>query len=140
MLLDGALKYGYSTDLWTQRRVSEVIGREFGIQYHPNHMWRFLTGLGWSCQKPEKRARERDEAGIQRGKRYQWPHIKNAERLGAHLVFLDESGFLVIPTVTRTWAPRGCTPILRCAGRRSGKISALSALSGRTPAIATPAD
>ena len=76
ILLKGALSCGYSTDLWTQRRVAEVIGREFGIRYHPTHVWRFLLGLGWSCQKPEKRARERDEQAIAPWKRYRWPHIK----------------------------------------------------------------
>lgn len=46
----------------------------------------------------------------------------------AHLVFLDESGFLLIPTVRRTWAPRGQTPILRHRYRRE-KISAISAVT-----------
>ena len=38
---------------------------------------------------------------------------KNAARLGAHLVFADESGFLLAPLVAKTWAPRGCTPFQR---------------------------
>lgn len=49
-------------------------------------------------------------------------------RLGAHLVFLDESGFLLIPTRRRTWGPRGRTPILRYSYRHD-RISALAALS-----------
>jgi len=76
LLLKGALSLGYHTDLWTQRRVAEVIEKRFGVEYHPNHLWRFLTALGWSCQKPEKRARERDEVAIRHWKRYKWPHIK----------------------------------------------------------------
>lgn len=80
ILLEGAMNYGYSTDLWTQRRVTEVIEDRFGISYHPNHLWRFLQGLGWSCQKPEKRARERNEAAIQHWKRYRWPHIKKRRK------------------------------------------------------------
>ena len=76
ILLKGALSWGYPTDLWTQRRIAEVIEKRFGVEYHPNHLWRFLTALGWSCQKPEKRARERDEEAIRHWKRYQWPHIK----------------------------------------------------------------
>jgi transposase len=35
---------------------------------------------------------------------------KNAARRKAHLVFVDESGFLLIPTLRRTWAHRGQTP------------------------------
>ena len=76
LLLKGAVARGFSTDLWTQRRVAQVIQQEFGVRYHPNHLWRFLTGLGWSCQKPETRARERNEPAIAHWKRYQWPHIK----------------------------------------------------------------
>jgi transposase len=76
ILLKGAIACGYSTDLWTTRRVAEVIEERFGVEYHPNHLWRFLQSLGWSCQKPEKRARERDEAAIQKWKREKWPYIK----------------------------------------------------------------
>ena len=53
---------------------------------------------------------------------------KNAARLGAHLVFVDESGFLLIPSVRRTWAPRGQTPCLRY-WQRHDRISVISALS-----------
>jgi transposase len=56
------------------------------------------------------------------------PHKKNAARLGAHLVFLDESGFLLIPPARKTWAPRGLTPLLRHRYRRE-RISVISALS-----------
>lgn len=80
ILLKGALSCGYSTDLWTTRRVAEVIEERFGVDYHPNHIWRLLVGLGWSCQKPEKRARERDEEAIEHWKRYTWPHIKKRRK------------------------------------------------------------
>ena len=53
---------------------------------------------------------------------------KNAERLNAHLVFLDECGFLLMPNVRRTWAPRGHTPIIRHRYRRD-KVSAISAVT-----------
>jgi transposase len=55
-------------------------------------------------------------------------HQKKAQRLTAYLVFLDESGFLLIPTVRRTWAPRGQTPLLRHHYRRD-KVSAISAVT-----------
>jgi len=53
---------------------------------------------------------------------------KNAVRLGAHIVFCDESGFLLIPNVVRTWAPRGKTPIVRHRYRRD-KVSVISGIS-----------
>jgi hypothetical protein len=53
---------------------------------------------------------------------------KKVRRLNAHLVFADESGFQLIPTVRRTWAPRGQTPLIHHWDRRD-KVSAISALT-----------
>jgi len=55
-------------------------------------------------------------------------HQKKASRLGAHLVFVDESGFLLIPSVCKTWAPRGRTPLLYHHQRRD-RISVISGVS-----------
>jgi len=76
ILLKGPLASGYRTDLWTLKRIAEQIRRHFGVHYHPNHVWRILVGMGWSCQKPERRALQRNEEEIARWKRYRWPHIK----------------------------------------------------------------
>jgi transposase len=76
LLRQGPRRHGYRTELWTLARVAEVIARRFGVQYHPCHVWRVLHGLGWSCQKPERRARERDEEQIARWRREDWPRIK----------------------------------------------------------------
>jgi transposase len=54
---------------------------------------------------------------------------KNAARLGAHIVFADESGFMLIPNVVRTWAPLGQTPIHRHRQGRRDKISVISGIS-----------
>jgi transposase len=80
VLLDGPLASGYRTDLWTLRRIAQVIQKRFGIQYHPNHVWRLLLRMGWSCQKPERRALQRNEDEIGHWKRYRWPHIKKGRK------------------------------------------------------------
>ena len=54
---------------------------------------------------------------------------KNAARLAAHLVFADESGFLLAPLVAKTWAPQGCTPVQYQRQGRRDKISVISGLS-----------
>jgi len=76
LLARGARAHGYATDLWTTKRVATVITREFGVHYHPAHVSRLLAACGWSCQKPERRALERDEAAIAHWKRYRWTAIK----------------------------------------------------------------
>jgi transposase len=72
----GPLRAGYRTDLWTLPRVAAVISQHFSVRYHPAHVWKLLTKLGWSCQKPERRAVERDEPAIARWKQTAWPRIK----------------------------------------------------------------
>src|SRR5260370_6114187 len=130
LLLQGAKAPGWSTELWTCARVVEVIRRHFGVSFHHDHVGRFLRArLGWSPQKPRRRARERDEAKIEAWKRVRFPAIAAAARQrDAHLVFLDESGFMLTPTVRRTWAPRGSGPVLDAWDRRD-RLSAISCLT-----------
>jgi putative transposase len=80
LLKRGARAAGYPNDLWTCRRVADLIGRTFGVWYDPDHVGRVLHALGFSAQKPEARARERDEAAIARWRTKDWPRIK--ERRG----------------------------------------------------------
>ena len=75
-LLRGAMAHGYRTELWTTARIAEVIRRQFGIRYHRGHVGRLLASLGWSHQKPERRAVERNEEAIERWKRKDWPRVK----------------------------------------------------------------
>jgi len=76
LLQQGARAHGYPTELWTLRRVAEVIERHFGVRYHPSRVWVLLRRLGWSCQKPERRARQQDAAAVAQWRHKRWPHIK----------------------------------------------------------------
>ena len=78
ILLGGPRASGYTTDLWTCRRVAEVIERRLGVKYHPGYVWFVLRSLGWTCQKPERQARERDEKAVERWRREDWPRIKKS--------------------------------------------------------------
>jgi transposase len=130
MLRQGAKAHGWSNELWSTQRIADLIRRHFGISLHHDHVGRFLrTRLKWSPQKPRRRARERDENAIAQWKRDTFPAILEAagER-GAHVVFLDESGFMLTPTVRRTWAPQGETPLLSCWDRRD-RLSSISCIT-----------
>jgi len=76
ILQRGPVMAGYDSEQWTCPRVCEVIEHHFGVQYHVDHVWRVLHALGWTCQKPEQRARERNEATIDRWRDRDWPRIK----------------------------------------------------------------
>jgi transposase len=130
LLIEGPQAHGWPNALWTTIRVAKVIEQRFHIRYHHDHVGRFLRQrLGWTPQKPQRRARERDEKAILDWQSQKFPGIaEEAQKRGAHLVFLDESGFMLTPSVRRTWAPRGQTPILDAWDRRD-RISAISSIT-----------
>jgi transposase len=70
--------FGFATELWTARRVAQVIERKWGVKFHPNYLSEWLSQRGISSQKPQKRARERDEQAIEYWKTHTWPRIQNA--------------------------------------------------------------
>jgi transposase len=80
VLAKGPLAQGYNTNVWTTARIAEVIARQFGVSYHRDHVGRLMHSLNWSHQKPEKRAVERNEEGIEQWKREDWPRVKKTLR------------------------------------------------------------
>ena len=79
-LLDGALACGYPTPLWTCPRIADLIRRRFKVRYHVAHLGRLLRTLGFSPQKPERQARERDEEAIRGWVHDTWARVKQTRR------------------------------------------------------------
>jgi transposase len=112
-LWHGAEAYGFRGDVWTCERVAGVIGEEFGVSYSKSQVSRLLKRLGWTPQVPITRAIQRDEEAIGRWRAASWPALKEkARRERRALVFVDESGFYLLPGVVKTYAPEGRTPIV----------------------------
>jgi transposase len=78
LLARGAPTFGFIGDVWMRARIAEVIKREFGVAYHPDHIGRLLRTVGWSVQKPVERATQRDEATIAAWREERWPVIKKS--------------------------------------------------------------
>ena len=130
LLLQGAKKHGWPNQLWTADRVARLIRERLGVSLHPEHVRKILKQrLGWTSQKPQRKARERDDKEVERWLGDELPRILRAAfRREAHVVFLDESGFQLTPSVRRSLAPRGQTPVLDCWDRRD-RISAISCIT-----------
>jgi transposase len=71
----GAVAAGFDNDLWTLARIAQVIERVTGVAHHPGHVWRLLKQLGWSLQRPARKAVERNEQAIARWVAQEWPRI-----------------------------------------------------------------
>lgn len=112
-LWHGAEAYGYRGDVWTCERVAGVLHEEFGASYSKSQVSRLLMRIGWTPQVPITRAIQRDEASIERWRVESWPVLRDkARRERRSLVFVDESGFYLLPGVVKTYAPKAQTPIL----------------------------
>jgi transposase len=79
-LLQKPTEHGFGTELWTLKRVGVLIKRLHGIKYSQTQTWRILGALGFSPQKPDKRAIERNEDVVQSWKQRTWPALKKKPR------------------------------------------------------------
>lgn len=131
LLWHGAEAYGFRGDVWTCARIARVIRWEFGVSYHKDHVSRLMQELDWTPQVPITRAIQRDEVAIERWRVEVWPELlRKAVRERRTLVFIDESGFYLLPGVVKTYGPKGETPVVSKVLSRDH----LSVMAGATPA------
>jgi transposase len=69
--------FGFSTELWTAPRLAKVIQRKFAIEFHPRYLNFWLAQRRITPQKPQRKAREGNEAETERWRQHQWPRIQN---------------------------------------------------------------
>lgn len=108
-----------------------MLAQEFGVTSHRDHVSRMLKELGWTPQIPITRAIQRNETIIAHWRTEVWPELRQrAAKERRTLVFVDESGFYLLPGVVRTYGPKGQTPVL---DKRLSRDH-LSVMAGVTPA------
>jgi len=130
LLSQGATAHGWVNNLWTAKRVAEIIRKHFGVDLCVHTVRKVLKEqLGWSLQKPRLQLRERDDAEIARWKAEEFPRIAaQTHDRHAHLTFIDESGFMLAPTPRRTYAPRGRAPVDKVTDPHA-RISVIGAIT-----------
>lgn len=129
-LLDrGAAAFGYEDNTWTCQRIADLIHKEFDVHYHRAHVSRLLHTMKWTYQKPILKARQRNESEIQHWLQEVWPGIRKvAETERRTIIFVDECGFSLTPTVGKTWSPAGTTPVISGV-KRSKRLSVIGGIT-----------
>ena len=74
-ILKGPESQGYATQLWTLNRITDLIRMTEHVRYKPRSVWHLLHEIGFSSQKPARRAKERNEKAIQHWKENDWPKL-----------------------------------------------------------------
>ena len=125
----GPRTYGYNTDLWTLKRISEVISKEFNVRYNTTHVWWVLKNLGYSAQMPAAVAIEKNPEYVKEWLEKIYPeYVKEAREKKATILFQDESGMQSRPNVRKTWSKRGKRPVMKVKEKRD-RISISSAVT-----------
>jgi transposase len=76
LLARGAEAWGFRGERWTRERVADLLRREFGVTYHPAHISRLMAGWGFSVQKPQRQAVQRDEEAIRNWREQRFPEVE----------------------------------------------------------------
>jgi len=126
-----ATAFGFETPLWNCTRVQQVIKRKFKSSLDVSNVWRMLRSWNFTPQVPTKIALEQNPHDVKKWLTEEWPKIRaHARRWQAILYFQDESGISLIPTLGRTWAPKGETPVVKVTGNRGGLCVTSAITSG----------
>lgn len=117
LLIEGAEANGFTGQIWTGKRVANIIEKEFDETVSPHTARRYMKKIGWSRQKPQRRAIERNDTEIKKFINEEWKEIRDdAMQNGEMIVFIDETKFRLLPTFKKTWAPVGETPTVENSG------------------------
>jgi transposase len=79
-LADPPTRHGFRTDLWTARRVAELIRTRLGVEFHPHYLREWLAKRNYTPQKPARRAKQRNPEAIDRWLKEDWPRIEKKSR------------------------------------------------------------
>lgn len=122
---------GFDFGLWTRQIVQELVQSRFEVRLSLASIGALLARLGLTAQKPLQRAYQRDPEAVAKWKTQTFPAIAaQAQAGGAEILFWDESGFRADAVHGKTWAKKGCTPVVARPGQRQN-ISAASAVSAK---------
>lgn len=131
LVLARATRFGFETDLWTVRRVHDVLVNRYQEEVSEDTVWRRLREIGLTWQTPEREYFQADAKERERWRQETIPQIREIlQKTGGILYCQDEASICLTPLLGKTWAQRGRPRKVKVTGNRAS-VSAMSALSPR---------
>jgi transposase len=119
---------GIAVPLWTRRAVCDLVRQEYGIRMKARTAGNYLQRWGYTAKRPILQDIKRDDSAIMKWVKMKFPlALQEAVKRSAYVVFIDESGFMMEPTVRRAYTRRGRRLVHRVADKH-GRISAIGAI------------
>ncbi|WP_233163639.1 IS630 family transposase [Glycomyces salinus] len=117
--------------LWTRRKVRVLAERLFGVSFTEQGMGKLLRRMGFSFQRPDRRAIEAAPEAMREWVEVTYPALRDRARVeGAAILFGDQVGVRSDHLAGRTWGLKGQTPVVARTGNRFG-LNAMSTISTR---------
>jgi len=105
--------------LWTRAAVQQLIAERYGVHLSVWTVGRYLQKMGFTPQKPLRRAYEQDPKAVAHWLKVKYPRIRRqAWAEGAEIHWGDEMGLRSDHQTGRTYGRRGETPVVEGTGRR----------------------
>jgi transposase len=124
-------QYRFPFALWTIAIIRDVIRQLFNVRLSEVSVWRTMSKLGLSPQRPLRRAYQQKPEAVQQFLENEYPKIKaQAKTLGARIYWGDEASIRSDYHSGTTWAEKGKTPIVKTTGARF-KVNMVSAIDAR---------
>ncbi len=126
-----ATKHGFDSNLWTARRVKQVLDRSPKTSLGKSAVHERLRKARLTWQKPRRQYfdEDGDDENRKRWLAEEWPKIQETTaKHRAILYFEDEAHISLSPVLGKTWAPKGKTPKVKVTSKRGG-FSAMSVIS-----------
>lgn len=122
------LKFNFA--LWTSEAVRDLAAHRFGVKLSRRSIRRYLHAWGFTPQRPQKAARERDDAAVRQWLEVEYPRIqKQARRAKAEIYWGDESCVKACEQKPCGYAPRGKAPVFKAVANQGCKAGMISAVS-----------
>lgn len=123
------LKFDFA--LWTREGVRLLVRRQFAIDMPIRTVGEYLKRWGFSPQKPQKYACERNPEKVKQWLETEYPRIKKrAKKQKAYIYWADETTIQAGDVRGRGYAPKGKTPTVRRTARRTN-VSMVSAITSQ---------
>jgi transposase len=121
---------GLDFGLWTLPLIGDLIERQYNMKLSLPTLGKIMAQLGFTPQRPLRRAYEQDAALVQQWVDQDLPELEaRAKQLGAHIMYADEASMRTDYHAGTTWAPQGKTPIVKTCGSRGSSVKMISAIS-----------
>ena len=106
-------------NLWTRQAIQSLLFKVWRVKVDLTTVGRYMMKLGFNPQKPIKRAYEQNPKAVKKWLNKEYPKIvKQAEKEGAEIHWLDETKISSYSNYLRGYAPKGKTPLIKMESKR----------------------